>query len=169
MSYVDTPADHPYPWYLRLMFRRQRRRYGSELEPVRLWAAELWQLQVAKAYSESELQKLTEEYIAKNGPSPRATISDVADHIDHIAKVAGFDHVGIGADYYGAENEYELVQGLEDVSTYPELFAELVERGWSDDNLRKLASGNLMRVFGEVEAVAARLGSTTAPSNASIE
>jgi membrane dipeptidase len=138
-------------------------------EPVRLWADELWQLQVAKAYSEAELQKLTEDYIAKNGPSPRATISDVADHIDHIAKVAGFDHVGIGADYYGADNEYELVQGLEDVSSYPKLFAELVERGWSDDNLRKLASGNLMRVFADVEAVAARLGSTTQPSNATIQ
>jgi len=135
-------------------------------EPVRVWADELWQLTVAEARSEADLQKLTEDYIAKNGPSPRATISDVADHIDHIAKVAGFDHVGIGADYYGAENEYELVQGLEDVSGYPKLIAELVERGWSDDNLRKLASGNLMRVFSEAEAVAARLGSTTQPSNA---
>jgi len=137
--------------------------------PVRLWAEELWNLEVAEARSEAELQQLTVDYIARNGPSPRATISDVADHIDHIAKVAGYDHVGIGADYYGAGNEYELVQGLEDVSTYPLLFAELIERGWTDENLRKLASGNLMRVFANVEKVAARIDATESPSNATIE
>lgn len=138
-------------------------------EPVRAWADELWQLTVAEARSEAELQKLTDDYIAKNGPSPLATIAEVADHIDHIAKVAGYDHVGIGADFYGATNEYELVKGLEDVSTYPKLFAELVQRGWSDENLRKLASGNVMRVFSEVEQVSARIGATEHPSNASIE
>jgi membrane dipeptidase len=137
--------------------------------PVRLWAEELWNLEVAEARSEAELQQLTIDYIARNGPSPRATISDVADHIDHIAKVAGYDHVGIGADYYGAENEYELVQGLEDVSTYPLLFAELVKRGWTDENLRKLASENVLRVFSEVEKIAARIDATESPSNATIE
>jgi len=137
--------------------------------PVRIWAEELWKLQVEKTRTEAELQQITDEYIAKNGPSPRATVADVADHIEHIAKVAGYDHVGIGADYYGAENEYELVQGLEDVSTYPLLFTELIERGWTDENLRKLASGNLMRVFSEVEAVSSRLARLAAPSNATIE
>jgi membrane dipeptidase len=137
--------------------------------PVRLWAEELWALWVAKPLEEGELQQLTEDYIARKGPSPRATVNDVADHIDYIAKVAGHDHVGIGADYYGAENEYELVQGMEDVSSYPLLFAELVERGWSDENLRKLASGNVMRVFAEVEAVSAQLAATQPPSNATME
>lgn len=137
--------------------------------PVKAWAEELWSLQVAKAMSEAELQQITEKYIAENGPSPRATVADVADHIDHIAKVAGYDHVGIGADFYGAENEYELVQGLDDVSTYPLLFAELIERGWTDENLRKLASRNLMRTFFEVEQVAARLSAKEQPSNARIE
>lgn len=138
-------------------------------DPVRLWAQELWALQIAEARSEAELQQLTVDYIAKNGPSPRASVADVADHIDHIAKVAGYDHVGIGADYYGAENEYELVQGLEDVSTYPLLFAELVERGWSDENLRKLASENVLRVLGEVEKTAARIDVIESPSHATIE
>lgn len=137
--------------------------------PVRIWAEELWNLTVAEARAEAELQQLTDEYIAKNGPSPRATVADVADHIDHIAKVAGYDHVGIGADYYGAENEYELVEGLEDVSTYPLLFAELIERGWTDENLRKLASENVLRVFTEAEKVAARIDATESPSNATIE
>jgi len=137
--------------------------------PVRIWAEELWQAAVSGELSESELQQLTLDYIAKNGPSPRATVADVADHIEHIARVAGHDHVGIGADYYGAVNEYELVQGLEDVSTYPKLFAELIERGWSDENLRKLASENVLRVFADVEKVAARIASKEPPSNATIE
>ena len=85
--------------------------------------------------------------------------------IDDLAKrVAGFDHVGIGADYYGAETDNMLIQGLEDVSKYPELFAELVRRGWSDENLRKLAGENLLRVFGQVEEVAAQHQATRAPS-----
>jgi membrane dipeptidase len=137
--------------------------------PVRIWAEELWEMQVAEARTEAELQQMTVEYIAKNGPSPRATVADVADHIDHIAKVAGYDHVGIGADYYGAENEYELVEGLEDVSTYPLLFAELIERGWTDENLGKLASGNVLRVLAEVERVAAKIDATESPSNATNE
>jgi len=79
------------------------------------------------------------------------------------------DQVGIGADFYGAEAEHDLVQGLEDVSKYPLLFAELIRRGWSDDNLRKLAGDNLMRVFSEVEETAARLRQTRPPSNATID
>jgi membrane dipeptidase len=93
----------------------------------------------------------------------------VADHIEHIRKVAGIDHVGLGADFYGAEAEHELVQGLEDVSRYPALFAELVRRGWTDEDLRKLASENLLRVFSQVEQVAERLRRTRPPSNATIE
>jgi membrane dipeptidase len=64
------------------------------------------------------------------------------------------DHVGIGSDFDGIT---EVVQGLEDVSTFPALFAELVRRGWSDADLKKLAGENLLRVFGEAEKVAARL------------
>jgi membrane dipeptidase len=87
-------------------------------------------------------------------PEPRATLSQVADQIDYVRKVAGVDHVGIGSDFDGIT---EVVQGLEDVSKFPNLFAELARRGWSDADLRKLAGENLLRVFGQAEAIARRL------------
>ena len=87
-------------------------------------------------------------------PAPRATLSQVADHIEHVRKVAGVNHVGIGGDFDGID---EVVEGLEDVSTYPALFAELARRGWSDNDLRKLAGENFLRVFAQAEAVAKRL------------
>jgi len=87
-------------------------------------------------------------------PTPAATISDVADHLDHIKKVAGSAHVGIGGDFDGIT---ETVQGLEDVSKYPDLLAELVKRGWTDAELRALAGENILRVLTRAEAVSARL------------
>ena len=85
-------------------------------------------------------------------PAPRVTLSDVADHIDHVAKVAGRDHVGIGSDFDGVG---DLVpEGLEDVSTYPALLAELMKRGWSDVDIAKLAGGNILRVMEAAERVA---------------
>lgn len=87
-------------------------------------------------------------------PAPHATLAQVADQIDYVRKVAGVDHVGIGADFDGIT---EVVQGLEDVSKYPALFAELARRGWSDTDLKKLAGENLLRVFAQAEAVSARL------------
>ena len=87
-------------------------------------------------------------------PEPRATLSQVADQIDYVRKVAGVDHVGIGSDFDGIT---EVVEGLEDVSAFPALFAELARRGWSDSDLRKLAGENLLRVFSQAEAVAKRL------------
>jgi membrane dipeptidase len=82
------------------------------------------------------------------------TVADVADHVDHIAKVAGYDHVGIGGDLDGIESAPE---GLGTVSGYPLLFAELIRRGWSDANLAKLAGGNVLRVLRQAEAVAASM------------
>ena len=90
-------------------------------------------------------------------PEPRATLSQVADQIDYVRKVAGVDHVGIGGDFDGIT---EVVQGLEDVSTYPALFAELARRGWSDSDLSKLAGENFLRVFAQAEAVAKRMRRT---------
>jgi membrane dipeptidase len=87
-------------------------------------------------------------------PEPRATLAQVADQIDYVRKVAGVDHVGIGGDFDGIT---EVVQGLEDVSKYPALFAELARRGWSDGELKKLAGENLLRVFAAAEGVAKRL------------
>lgn len=87
-------------------------------------------------------------------PEPHATLAQVADQIDYVRKVAGVDHVGIGGDFDGIT---EVVEGLEDVSKYPALFAELARRGWSDADLKKLAGENLLRVFSQAEAVAKRL------------
>src|SRR5690606_14890685 len=101
-----------------------------------------------------------------DGPAPRATIADVVAHIEHIRNVAGIDHVGIGGDFDGISSTPD---GLEDVSTYPALFAELVRRGWSDDDLRKLAGENLLRVFREAEATARRIQRERGPSLATIE
>lgn len=107
---------------------------------------------------------LRADYISKAGPPPKATLAQVADHIEHVAKVAGHDHVGIAGDYYGATNP----EGLEDVSTYPALFAELIRRGWSDQDLAKLAGGNLVRAFARAEQVAARLQKERKPSLARV-
>jgi len=85
---------------------------------------------------------------------PKATIGDVADHVEHARRLAGVGHVGIGGDYDGND---EWPVGMEDVSTYPVLFAELIRRGWSDRDLAKLSRGNILRVMREAEAVAARL------------
>jgi membrane dipeptidase len=137
-------------------------------EPARIWADDLFPL-LKQAQSDDQWHDITTQYETERGASPRAKLTDVADHIDHIAKVAGVDHVGIGADFYGTEIESELVQGLEDVSKYPLLFAELVRRGWSDEDLRKLARENVLRVFAEVEQVASRLRQSRSPSLATIE
>ena len=85
-------------------------------------------------------------------PKPRVTLAMVADHIEHIAKVAGVDHVGIGSDFDGVGAD--LPAGLDDVSTYPALLAELMRRGWSDADVAKLAGGNILRVLDRAEAVA---------------
>jgi len=91
-------------------------------------------------------------------PAPKATLQDVADHLDHLCQVAGVDHVGIGSDFEGFHGS---VEGLEDVSKYPDLLAEMLRRGYSTGDLEKLAGGNLLRVFAEVETVGKRLRSST--------
>jgi membrane dipeptidase len=99
-------------------------------------------------------------------PRPQATLAQVADHIDHVRKVAGVDHVGIGSDFDGVEN---VPVGLEDVSTFPALFAELIRRGWSDGDLRKLAGENVQRVLRAAETTAARLQRERPPSTKTIQ
>jgi membrane dipeptidase len=85
-------------------------------------------------------------------PRPVSTLAMVADHIDHVARTAGPDHVGIGGDFDGIP---DTPKGLENVGTYPALFTELARRGWTDANLRKLAGENFLRVLRANEAVAA--------------
>lgn len=94
------------------------------------------------------------------------TLNQVADHIDHIVRVAGIDHVGYGADYGELTNH---PRGLEDVSRYPYLTAELLRRGYTDAQVGKIVGGNMLRVMLRVEQVAARLQRTRAPSAARIE
>lgn len=91
-------------------------------------------------------------------PQPHATLAQVADHIEHVARIAGYDHVGIGSDFDGLGNS--LPDSLADVSRYPALLAELMRRGWSDADLAKLAGGNILRVMTEAERVAASLAAT---------
>jgi membrane dipeptidase len=97
---------------------------------------------------------------------PRATVAQVADHIEHIRKVAGVDHVGIGSDYDG---DIDAPAGLEDVSKFPNLFAELIRRGWTDADLEKLAGKNVLRALRQAEATARRLQASRPPSTATIE
>jgi len=97
---------------------------------------------------------------------PWPDLTDVADHIDHIRNVIGIDYLGLGGDYDGMPPG---PVGLEDVSTYPALFVELLKRGYSDADIAKIAGGNMLRVMAEAEAVAQRLQSVRLPADALIE
>jgi len=98
----------------------------------------------------------------KTNPAPRGDISGVADHIDHIRKVAGIDHIGIGSDFYDTA-PLSMVKGLENVTRYPYLFGELLRRGYSDGDVLKIAGRNHLRAMRQMEKVAAELQKTEAP------
>jgi membrane dipeptidase len=98
--------------------------------------------------------------------APRATLADVADHIEHVRDVAGMDHVGIGSDFDGISS---TPVGLEDVSTFPALLEELSRRGWTEEELRKVAGENLLRAWREAETVARRIQRERGPSMATIQ
>jgi membrane dipeptidase len=97
---------------------------------------------------------------------PLVTIGQLADHFDHVRKTAGVDHIGIGADYDG---NTAWPAGLEDVSRYPWVFAELIRRGWSDADLKKVAGGNVLRALRGAEATARRLQAGREPATATVE
>jgi len=128
-----------------------------------------WQEQRAAALRElhtsldtdQAIEKGIQEWEKKN-PYPRPTISDVADHIDHIRQVAGIDHIGIGADFYDV-GRGSMVDGLEDVTRYPNLFAELLSRKYSDEDALKIAGRNHLRAMRQMEHVAAELQKTESP------
>lgn len=121
-----------------------------------------------KASTDAEWEEAGRLYREEHGDAPIATLSDVADHIEHVARVAGHDHVGLGSDFYGATGD-DLIQGIEDVSKFPDLIAELVRRGWSDENLAKLSRGNLLRAFAEAEKVADKMQLERPPSIKTIQ
>jgi len=99
-------------------------------------------------------------------PPPAATIGQLADHIDHLVEIAGVEHVGIGSDFDGGEH---TPTALEDVSGFPNLIAELMRRGYADDDIRAIARGNILRVMRGAEAAARRLQAERQPSEATIE
>jgi membrane dipeptidase len=128
-----------------------------------------WNAQNIKALEELHGRLDTDDAIAKGiaewekqNPEPRGTIADVADHIDHIRKVASIDSIGIGADFYQGKPD-SMVDGLGDVSRYPYLFAELLRRGYSDEDVLKIAGRNHLRAMRQMEKVAAGLQKTEAP------
>lgn len=130
----------------------ERRQWAEELDPV-----------TRNLTTEAEWQAAAEVYKKTHGQPPLGTLAQVADHIDYVARIAGYDHVGIGGDFYGQSGD-DLIQGLEDVSRYPYLIAELLRRGWSEENIAKLTRENFMRVFGQVERIANRLQNERSPS-----
>jgi membrane dipeptidase len=120
----------------------------------------------ARYPNDSAARRAAQKEWLSTHPRPTATLAQVADHIEHVRKVAGIDHVGIGSDFDGIE---ETIVGLEDVSTYPALFAELSRRGWSEADLRKLAGENVLRVLTQAAAVATRLRHERPPSTRTIQ
>ncbi|AKU19068.1 dipeptidase [Luteipulveratus mongoliensis] len=107
----------------------------------------------------------SQEFAAKN-PRPKATLEDAVAHFEHIREVAGIDHLGVGGDYDGTDG---FPEGLHDVSTYPVVFAALRDKGWSDDDLAKVAGGNILRVLRDAEAKAHELQGSRGPSLATYE
>ena len=115
-------------------------------------AAELRRLRAAHPNDASAVQQGMREW-RKTHPEPKATLAMVADHIDHIRNVAGIDHIGLGGDFDGIDT---VVAGLEDVSKYPYLTAELLRRGYSDEDINKILGLNILRVMRKAEEVAGR-------------
>ncbi len=106
--------------------------------------------------------QLVDEW-AQIRPQPRATLTDVADHVEHVRAVAGAGHVGIGGDYDGTD---QMPEGLQDVSCYPALIDELLSRGWSEPEIAGLTRGNVLRVLREAEAASRVISARRGPSRA---
>jgi membrane dipeptidase len=132
------------------------------------WRAELNDVAASQGVTPADADAYSvfyDDYAART-PAPKATLEDVVKHVEHVREVAGVDHVGLGGDYDGVT---ELPQGLEDVTGYPRLLAALADRGWSDEDLGKLTSGNILRVMADAEAGARALQQQRGPSLATIE
>jgi membrane dipeptidase len=116
------------------------------------------------SYSKARQEEGLKRWEAAN-PAPKVTVAAVADHVEHAARIAGHDHIGIGGDLDGIDR---TVVGLDGVEDYPALFAELIRRGWSDSNLAKLAGGNVLRALRQSERVAASMAAEP-PAMATLE
>ena len=104
---------------------------------------------------DTEEARAVVEQFRKDNPYPEVNVSDVADHIDHVVKLVGVEYVGIGSDYDGVGGH--LPVGLEDVSCYPNLIRELLDRDYSLEDIRRIAAGNLLRVWTEVQRIGSEL------------
>jgi membrane dipeptidase len=124
--------------------------------------AEQDRLRAANPNDAAAVKAGVDQWAAAN-PAPPATIAEMADHIDHIRKVAGIDHIGIGSDFDGIT---QTIQDLDNVSTYPRLTAELLKRGYSDGDVKKILGQNILRVMREAEKVSKRLQAERGPSTA---
>jgi len=138
-------------------------------EEVRGWGAEEdaeeARLKTLHPEAPEQVESDLESWRQKH-PAPRATLAQAADHIEYVRKLAGIDHVGIGSDFDGITS---VPLGLEGVEDYPMLLAELLRRGWTDEEIKKLAGQNVLRVFREAEKVAERLRKARPASDALIE
>ena len=134
--------------------------YLTERGRVALAASEAEKERLRKLYPENSphYQKAFDAWCRKHSSLHGSSLTDVADHIDHVRKVAGIHHVGIGSDFDGFDGAPD---GLEDVSCYPALLAELMRRGYTPEEIKQVAGLNLLRVFREVETVSAQLKSGT--------
>jgi membrane dipeptidase len=135
---------------------------------VAVWEAQAKEQEgaIKEAVSDTVEQKRRLEEWKATHARPRASLKQVADHIEYVRKIAGADHVGIGSDFDGIDT---VPEGLEDVSKFPDLFAELIRRGWGDTDLKKLAGQNLLRAMRAAEATAARLQKSREPSTRTIQ
>jgi membrane dipeptidase len=108
----------------------------------------------AKDPAEGELYREGEKKLREANPLPKVSYTVIVDHIDHMVKVAGVEHVGIGSDFDGIGS---VPEGMEDVSKLPKIREELKRRGYSEGDIRKIMGENFMRVFAEVERVSKEL------------
>lgn len=122
-----------------------------------------WQRPLTDAHgkmpSGDERTEAIQSQARRLGPAPRTTLAQLCDHIEYMTKRAGIDHIGIGSDFFGGA----VPDGLEDVSKFPNLLAELIRRGWSDDAIAKIAGRNFLRAFRQVERTARELQKTEVP------
>jgi len=136
-------------------------------QQCRDWDQELWAEMERRGLDPwGPASRAAREDYARHRPPPRATLAQVADHVEHVREVAGVDHVGLGGDFDGTD---DVPDGLADVSCYPALIAELLDRGWSEQDCARLAGGNVLRVLREAEAAAQAISARRGPSVLRIE
>lgn len=171
---ADVPRDVP-DWVLRMVPRNGGvvlvNFYCDFVDSSRVrWnrarRAAIADMRTRAAGDTAALRVAVEQWQVVNPPPPLPTVRTIADHFDHIRRVAGVDNVGYGSDYDGIDC---APQGLENVSTFPLLTAELLRRGWSEADVKKVIGGNLLRVMRGAEETARRLQRERGPSGATIQ